>query len=1125
MSQEGPERERAARLLSLLRDLARARRDPAAHRRVHWLADLPGDVYVETDAGPGDVLFSLPVIPLTPPAVLEEFDGWLALRHWYRLLRDLADDEGDDEVVLGAGLLSWRPAHGPPVHDHLLSTPVRIAVDERTERVDVVLTGPVTLRDGDVLDGRPGFRGAHRASGAVRDGHGFGLHASAGDVLREWCDAALVGAVDFRTGWTPDETGTPVPQVRLAPALVVRPPGREAVARYHARMIELLADGVPAGLARFVTPGRSPQVMRVPDRTPATVPELLEGLLVRGRRVLVAAPGPAAAAALHAALPPGLAALAATDPAAARTAVEALRAAPPDDLDALTDTAATAAHEAAELRGRDLGAPARREPPAELAWMPPGRDLPPDPPISAREAADLVALLAGDTSERRARPEQRDVDPGALPSAAYVRTLVEAERAAAERAGRAHSDMSRLLRDADVTLVARLDGAAAAVSAALHDLGLDGHPGGWNPADLAVRAFADALAQRRPTVWARVTEMTARAEWARRALTGMGGRRVELPPGELHLRRLASVAQDLRTYLADGGTLKRGPLRSQPQRQAEVLLQYATVDGEPPTTPEMLDLVFTDLMVRMTCQELQYAWEAAGISFPADLPPTERVDRFVRAHARLARLHEVLPAVNETRELLAGLHIPLSHPLQWHGYVTALQGALEGLGVNRAAADLDALRDSIGPADPADPPELADALAAIDARDADAYGHALAALAEARHERALQVRCGELLERVRAVHPDLAHLLAATDGDEAWRTRVRRWDDAWTWARGTALSPAEERLRATLAAAERRATDAEAELAAARARTAARARLQAASPDPMDVVPAWILPLWRIPEVLPPHADAFDAVILDGEHGAGAEALFVLWLAPRVILVGEAVPELPPPDGPAPEGLQELPDPTAPLFTILAGEPPPPVPPEGAEPREGAVPLDGLAPHEGPTPPGAVEPRAGSGPREEFAPYEGASPRGDSGSQGSSGPRGGSAPPEGSTPRGAGEPRVGSGPGERAPACGDSERRGGSASGEGGAPGGGVEAGGGSAGRHGDGGPRVRRGRSIATYKRLELLEIIRHVAGREPELGDEQLIELVGRLLGCPEDEALLVGARLRYAVEAFREESGVVE
>ncbi|RSN45455.1 hypothetical protein, partial [Actinomadura sp. WAC 06369] len=860
-----PAGEHAARLLGFLRDLARARRDPAAHRRVHWLADLPGDVYVETDAGPGDVLFSLPVIPLTPPAVLEEFDGWLALRHWYRLLRDLAEDAGDDEVVLGAGLLSWRPAHGPPVRDHLLGTPVRIALDERTERIDVVLGGPVALRDGDLLGGRPGFRGALRVAAAVRAGRAFGLHPSTGDVLRDWCGAALVGAVDYRDDWTPDETGTPVPQVRLAPALVVRPPSREPVARYHQRMIDLLPD-LPAGFARFVT-GRSPQVMRVPDRAPDTVPDLLEGLLVRGRRVLVAVPSGAAAAALHAALPPGLAALAATDAATARTAVEGLHAAPPDDLDALAGHAARAESDAAGLRDRA-----------------------PRPPITAREAADLVALLASETPERRARPEQRDVDPGALPSAAYVRTLVEAERTAAERAGRADTELSRLLRGSDVALVARLDAAAAAVGAALRDLGLDGHPGGWNPADLAVRAFADALAERRPAVWARVTEMAARAEWAERALAGMGGRRVELPPGELHLRRLAGVAQELRTYLADGGTLKRGPLRSQPQRQAEILLQYATVDGEPPTTPELLDVVFTDLMVRMTCQELQYVWEAAGISFPADLPPAERVDRFVRAHTRLTRLHEVLPAVAETRELLdrAGLHVPLDHPLQWHAYATALQGALETLGVDRAAADLGALRDSIGPADPADPPELAAALAAIDARDAAAYGRALAALAEARHERALQVRCGELLDRVRAVHPDLAHLLRATDGDEAWHARVRRWDDAWTWARGAGLTPAEERHRAAVAAADAAAADARAALAAARARTAARDRLRSAASAPVDVVPAWILPLWRIPETLPPHADAFDAVIVDGEHGAGAEALFVLWLAPRAILVGGA---------------------------------------------------------------------------------------------------------------------------------------------------------------------------------------------------------------------------------------------
>ncbi|WP_207401276.1 hypothetical protein, partial [Actinomadura roseirufa] len=63
------------------------------------------------------------------------------------------------------------------------------------------------------------------------------------------------------------------------------------------------------------------------------------------------------------------------------------------------------------------------------------------------------------------------------------------------------------------------------------------------------------------------------------------------------------------------------------------------------------------------------------------------------------------------------------------------------------------------------------------------------------------------------------------------------------------------------------------------------------------------------------------------------------------------------------------------------------------------------------------------------------------------------------------------------------------------------------------------RGRSIAGYKRHELVEIVARVAAYEADLTDDQIVELAGRLLGCPEDEALLVGARLRYAVEIFRE------
>ncbi|WP_433464288.1 hypothetical protein [Spirillospora sp. CA-128828] len=1354
------EAEHAARLLGYLRDLARARRRPsrdlAEHDHVHWLAELPGDVYVERDAGPGDVLFSVPVIPLTPPVVLDEFDGWLALRNWYRILRDLSGAE----VVLATGLLSWRPA----VHDHLLSTPVRIVLDERTERIDVVLTGHTSLCDRELLAGHPGFRPAGWVSDAVQAGQGFGLNASVGDVLRKWCQVALTSPADYREDWTPDTDGaSPAPRIRLAPALVVRPQGREAVADHHARLLGLLPRGVPDGLGRFVSGTRRPQVMHVPERAPETVPDLLAGLLARGHRVLVATSGPAASAALRAALPPGLAALTATDPSTAARVADGVRGrGPAPDLGPLTDREEAAARRVAEIAERlRRGAP--EEPPPDpggedpqLSWMPVRPDMPAGPPITRSEAAELVVLLAEETTERKARTAQRDIDPGALPSAAYVRTLIDAETAAAERAERSKTDLSQRLRDSDVTLLARLDGDASAVGAAFRDLGLDGHPGGWNASDLAVRALGDALAERRPLIWARVVEMTSRAQWAERALAELGGHEIELP-ADADLRGLAAAAQDLRTYLADGGALKRGPLRSSAQRQAEPLLATVTVDGAAPATPELLDLVHTDLMVRITCRELQYVWEAAGISFPADLAPADRVARFVRAHARLARVRDAMTALDSTRRLLerSGFRIPLAHPIQWHDYAAALRNALEGLGVNRATADLDALRDSIGPVDDDDPPELRAALAAIDARDAAAYGRALGALAEARHERSRQNRCAELIARVRAVHPDLANLMIATDGDEVWHARTRRWDDAWAWARRRAAPPApadaEERLRAALAAAEDDLHKARADLTAARAWTSAAARATSAP----DVVPAWILPLWRIPDVLPPVPEGFDVVIVDGEHEAGAEALYVLWHAPRVILVGPPGPALQPPEGPPPTTLlpahlHEAVTPTSSLFAALTtapspdrpdeapqeppaspprpGAPPPeadrgpraperpggpparpralserpdatqrdvpitppvpPPPPEGpgalptrpsvrpsAAPREGA-PLTGRDPRP-PERPAAPPARPGvpasesrpGGPREAgpgkvpdpralerprtpperpdvtaqdlrvpprpAEPRDGTpnAPRGASGpserpdltqrdleapsppasrpgapAQGSRGPgQGASLPPRRlDAPRreprepGPGTPRAPGGgpslPPRRLDAAGSNARgpetnpgppaprsdipalwgkpgplpkpplppeapeppprpqtTGPSPRPESVGPSPRPQAAGppshpetagpsprpetaGPPSRPQTAGPPpraqvgepsagqglVRRGRSIAGYKRPELVEIVGHIAELEPDLTDEQIVELVTRLLGCPEDEALLVGARLRYAVEAYREGTG---
>ncbi|MFC4910320.1 hypothetical protein [Actinomadura gamaensis] len=662
---------------------------------IHWLAELPAEVFVEAEAGPGEVLFSVPLIPLRPPSVPVEFDAWLAMRHWYRALRDVADQE----VVLVTGLLSWRPPDGPPVRGHLLSTPVQIVMDDRTERVDVVLAGPTSPRDRELLAGVPGYQPA-RADwvwDAVQAGQGFALQASTSDVLRKWCAVAFTAegerdrprggepAVAYRDDWTPGGAPGEIPAVRLAPALAVRRrPRRTGLAGHYDLLISQLADPPPDGLVRFLAADL--RVLHLPEPKPDAAAELVAGMTAQGRRVLVV----------------------------------------------------------------------RSEP--EPGGIPPRADLPEVPPLTGGEAAELLRLL----TERRLAPP---ADPAALPDPNRIRALINVERAVPPEAS---GEVARRLRQFDPAVLTRLTGRVAQVDGILNELGLGGHPSRWPSGDPAARAFADILARRRPAVWERVTEMTVQAERAHRAARSLRGHRVVLPP-DASPRDLADAAHELRAHLLTGGTLKRGPIRSSAQRRAETLLTTVTVDGHPPTTPALLEIVLTHLTAEITCQELHYVWEAAGVPFRTDLPLADRAARFAEAHARLARVRILTPVLSEVAEL----GIPLTHPLQWHGLTIGLAAAHLAAEADRATAALTALRDAVDPA-------LTDLRAALDARDPDAYTRALHAVADSHRIRA---RRDTLLARLRSVHPDLAARMTADPS--AFEPLARTWTTAWATARRT----------------------------------------------------------------------------------------------------------------------------------------------------------------------------------------------------------------------------------------------------------------------------------------------------------------------------------------------------
>jgi very-short-patch-repair endonuclease len=70
---------------------------------------------------------------------------------------------------------------------------------------------------------------------------------------------------------------------------------------------------------------------------------------------------------------------------------------------------------------------------------------------------------------------------------------------------------------------------------------------------------------------------------------------------------------------------------------------------------------------------------------------------------------------------------------------------------------------------------------------------------------------------------------------------------------------------------------------AERYRQAAREAMRIAQ----SAVPAWVMPIGEVLSTIPAERDTFDVVIVDEGSQAGLDSLFLLWLAPRVIVVGD----------------------------------------------------------------------------------------------------------------------------------------------------------------------------------------------------------------------------------------------
>ncbi|WP_370192066.1 AAA domain-containing protein [Streptacidiphilus sp. MAP5-52] len=562
----------------------------------------------------------------------------------------------------------------------------------------------------------------------------------------------------------------------------------------------------------------------------------------------------------------------------------------------------------------------------ELGWigiLP--EQTPPAPPLVPVEAQELLLLL-------RAGALKED-SPGWLPdesdllAADETGLLIEAARSAD-----AGLDTSVLrVRDAIASLPSAVaDEIALHVEEALktlHRLGLPDSPNRWPRDHWQTRALTDRLARRETYVWQRVAAVGPDLEQARGLLEATGMSTVVLPD-PLTQDRAASLlhsAEELRVFLRDGGKIRpRFPFAV--QKRTQQILQVCSVDGCAPQSVDALETLIAHVKAHQGVLVATARWNAAGVTWPAADSHTQ-LARLVEHHEQLDAIDAFALARESADSLLDrhGLRIPLNTPEEWHHLVEAVHG----LGRHREAKAADrvlATREGELRAH-ATPAPAALALAdALRDRDTNAYAAALQALMDARDAASSRRRCVELLTTLQQAHPTLADQLSREPGNPAWEQRLTRLGPAFAWAaasRFLAQQPAvglDHRLQAELQQLDQRLEIVTGDLAAARARAHLVARItpeqrsalqayrshttsvgkgtgrhaglyRAAARDAMnvarDAVPAWVMPIAQVAENLQAHRDAFDVVIVDEASQASIDNLFLLWLAPRVIVVGD----------------------------------------------------------------------------------------------------------------------------------------------------------------------------------------------------------------------------------------------
>ncbi|MFI1918669.1 AAA domain-containing protein [Nocardia sp. NPDC020380] len=571
-------------------------------------------------------------------------------------------------------------------------------------------------------------------------------------------------------------------------------------------------------------------------------------------------------------------------------------------------------------------------------WMPPVPDTADDLPcLSPAEWTELRCLLLdGLLPDRRVHAGQSLPPDGRLPNVAEIANLVAAERESVTDVENEPDQSAALLGRLTDDDLSQLGIAANNMWERLYHYGLAGPVSPER--QWVARAVDDRLGGRNIGLWAGPLQSIgepARILMALNAIAASGHViefRAPITYQSLGAARACQrTGTALVSYLKGGGQLKaRFP--SKPQKEAQPFLNWVVVDGTAPDSVEALEAALGRVDAEISAIQLSHNWFESGIPVAAGVQFAAQANHILYELAEHARMLGAIGEIHWARDQIAGILGRYSIPLPLYdvnsirAMLQAVPAAEKHAQLTRAKRRIDQVRaDIIALASvPNSCIELAQAVEAVSQRDVQQYAQVIDSLDSLRTQQTREQRANQLEHALIAAHPRLLTLLHSTYADSVWEDRDIK--AAWAWSKAQQFvsvrrtADHEHELLDEFEANESDIRTLSARLVAIEAQAACLRRLtddqqralnayrthmskigagtgrktkefrkaaRAAMIKAQDAVPAWVVPLPNLLDNIEADRNRFDVVIVDEASQVGIEHLYLLWMAPRVIVVGD----------------------------------------------------------------------------------------------------------------------------------------------------------------------------------------------------------------------------------------------